>query len=144
MLHKSMRGVPVRHRHNVQDNSHASPSDLTGTNREGRKMFNLRAIMSRAWTNYRKGGISFPEALHRAWLSAKAEPINAQRVADAKAAAGVSEETNTWAGWKALGYEVIHGMKALFGVTLIWGSRGDGATYEARFFGASQVQTIAE
>lgn len=105
--------------------------------------FNLKAIMLRAWTNYRKGGISFPEALHRAWLSAKAEPINAQRIADAKAAAGVEEEANTWAGWKALGYEVMHGMKCLFGASLIWGSRGDGATYEARFFGASQVQKIA-
>lgn len=106
--------------------------------------FDLKSIMLRAWTNYRKkGGMNFPEALHRAWLSAKAEPINAQRIADAKAAAGVEEETNTWAGWKALGYEVIHGMKCLFGATLIWGSRGDGATYEARFFGKSQVQEIA-
>ena len=107
-------------------------------------MYNLKAIMEHAWRIFRKAAVSFAEALHRAWLSAKAEPINAQRIEEAKAAAGVQEETNTWAGWKALGYEVIHGMKALFGVTLIWGSRGDGATYEARFFGASQVQAIAE
>lgn len=39
-------------------------------------------------------------------------------------------------------YEVAHGSKALFGVTLIWGSRGDGAIYKARFFGRSQVQAI--
>lgn len=60
--------------------------------------YNLSRIMLRAWRNYRKGGITFAEALHRAWISAKAEPINAQRVADAKAAAGVTEEARTWAG----------------------------------------------
>jgi hypothetical protein len=106
--------------------------------------YDLKAIMQRAWRTFRKGGLSFAEALHRAWLSAKAEPINAQRIADAKTAAGVTEQTETWSGWQRLGYEVIHGSKALFGVNLIWGSRGDGATYKARFFGASQVQPIAE
>ena len=105
--------------------------------------FNLKAIMCRAWQNYRKGGMSFSEALHRAWLSAKAEPINAQRIADAKEAAGVTEPCNTWKGWRDAGREVIHGMKALFGATLIWGSRGDNATYEARFFAESQTQAIA-
>ena len=53
------------------------------------------------------------------------------------------EETNTWSGWKALDYEVIHGSKALFGCDLIWGSKGDGKTYKARFFGQSQVQAFA-
>ena len=105
--------------------------------------FNLREIMLRAWRIYRKGGVSFAEALHRAWLAAKAEPINAARVEDAKAAAGIMEEVRTWSGWKEAGYEVIHGSKALFGVSLIWGSRGDGAIYNARFFGASQVQATA-
>ena len=107
------------------------------------KRYNLSKIMSRAWALFRKLGISFSEALHRAWLSAKAEPINAARIEDAKAAAGIEEETNTWAGWKALGYEVIHGSKALFGCELIYGSKGDGAIYKARFFGASQVQAAA-
>lgn len=105
-------------------------------------MYNLSEIMSRAWKNFRKGGMSFPEALHRAWLSAKAEPINAQRIEKAKNAAGITEQTETWAGWKALGYEVLHGSKALFGVDLIYGSKGDGVIYKARFFGASQVQAI--
>ena len=106
--------------------------------------YNLREIMIRAWKNYRKaaGEISFAEALHRAWISAKAEPENAARIEAAKAAAGISEETNTWSGWKALGREVLHGSKALFGVDLIWGSRGDGATYKARFFGISQTAEI--
>ena len=87
--------------------------------------------------------MSFSEALHRAWLSAKAEPINAARIEAAKAEAGVSEDVNTWAGWKKLGFEVIHGSKALFQAVLIYGSKGDGATYKGSFFSRSQVQEIA-
>ena len=105
--------------------------------------YNLSKIMLKAWKIYRKTkNISFAEALHRAWLSAKAEEINAKRIEDAKHAARITEETNTFAKWKELGYKVIHGSKALFGVPLIWASRGDGATYRASFFGASQVQPI--
>ena len=58
------------------------------------------------------------------------------------AAAGVEEVTKTWSEWKKAGYEVIHGSKALFGTELIWGSKGDGAIYKARFFGQSQVQEV--
>ena len=105
--------------------------------------YNLRAIMLRAWKNYRKMQLSFAECLHRAWLSAKAEEVNTKRIEKAKAAAGINEDTNTWSGWKQLGYEVIHGSRALFGEELIWGSKGDGAVYKARFFGRSQVQEIA-
>ena len=75
--------------------------------------------------------------------SAKAEEINQQRVEAAKAAAGITEEAETWSTWKQLGYEVVHGAKALFSCQLIWGSRGDGKTYTASFFGRSQVQQIA-
>lgn len=107
-------------------------------------MFNLKEIMLRAWRLFRENQeISFAEALHRSWLSAKAEPINQKRVEDAKAAAGIVEQTETWAGWKRLGREVLHGSKALFGADLIWGSKGDGATYKARFFGLSQTAEIA-
>ena len=105
--------------------------------------YNLSKIMLKAWKIYRKTkNISFAEALHRAWLSAKAEEVNNYRIETAKKAANVTESINTWAGWKKAGYEVIHGSKALFGAVLIWGSRGDGATYRASFFGASQVQPI--
>lgn len=106
--------------------------------------YDLTRIMLRAWHNYHKGSLSFSEALHRAWLTAKAESINQSHIAAEKGAHGVTEDVQTWAGWKKLGYEVIHGSKALFGVDLIWGSQGDGATYKARFFGASQVQPIGE
>ena len=108
------------------------------------KKFDLRAIMTRAWKLFRKfSDLTFGECLHRAWLSAKAEEVNEKRIEAAKLAAGVTEETNTWNGWKQLGYEVIHGSKALFGAELIWGSKGDGAIYKARFFGRSQVQALA-
>ena len=107
------------------------------------KRYDLAKIMRQAWELFRKYAISFSEALHRAWISAKAEPINAERIATAKADAGITEQTETYQGWKALGYEVIHGSKALFQTVLIYGSKGDGATYKASFFGASQVQAIA-
>ena len=96
--------------------------------------YNLSKIMSKAWKIFRKAtskaAITFAEALHRAWLSAKAEPINAARVEAARLEAGISEECNTWSGWRALGFEVVHG------------SKGDGATYTASFFSRSQVAAL--
>ena len=104
--------------------------------------YDLSRIMVLAWKIFRKAAVSFSEALHRAWLSAKAEPINAERVEAARTAAGISEECRTWAGWKSLGFEVIHGSKALFQAVLIYGSKGDGATYTASFFSRSQVEAL--
>ena len=106
-------------------------------------MFNLSQIMLRAWRLYRENEeLTFSEALHRSWISAKAEPVNAQRIEEAKAEAGITEETRTWSEWRKLGREVIHGSKALFGADLIWGSKGDGAVYKARFFGISQTAEL--
>ena len=105
--------------------------------------YDLKAIMVNAWKICRKLGIAFAEALHRAWNAAKAAPINAKRIADAKAAAGITETTATWSAWKESGYTVRHGEKALFGCDLIYASKGDGEIYKARFFGASQVEAIA-
>ena len=105
--------------------------------------YNLSEIMRTAWNLFRKLGICFAECLRRAWAAAKAEPINAERVAMAKAAAGITEDTNTWSGWRELGYEVIHGSKALFGADLIYAAKGSGAIYKARFFSRSQVQPIS-
>ena len=105
--------------------------------------YNLSKIMLKAWKVFRSNKkISFGEALHRAWLSAKAEEVNDKRIDQSKAAAGITEETNTFAKWKELGYKVQHGASALFGCSLIWGSRGDGAEYKASFFGKSQVEII--
>lgn len=104
--------------------------------------YDLSHIMKRAWEIFRKGNMQFAEALHRAWLSAKAKMLNAKRIEEAKASADVTEEVNTWSAWKNLGYEVIHGSRALFSTELIWGSKGDGATYKASFFGRSQVELL--
>ena len=61
----------------------------------------------RAWRLYRKGeGLSFAECLHRAWLSEKAAPINAQRIDEARETAGITEECNTWSACREAGYEV--------------------------------------
>ena len=106
------------------------------------KKYDLRRVMKRAWDLYRKIKLSFAECLHRAWLSEKAIPINEERIRIAKEEANITEETNTWSDWKKLGYEVIHGSKALFGCDLIWGSKGDGKIYKARFFGKSQVMAL--
>lgn len=105
--------------------------------------YNLSKIMTKAWAIFRKNEITFAEALHRAWNSAKAEPVNQARIEAAKAAAGILEPVNTWAGWRAQGFTVKHGSKALFGTDLIHGSKGDGAEYKARFFGRSQVEAVA-
>lgn len=107
------------------------------------KKYDLSAIMRRAWIIFRKAGISFAGALHRAWSSAKARPINAETIRRAKEAANVTDETHTWAEWQSLGYEVVRGSKAIFRAVLIWASRGDGRQYMASFFGASQVRPLA-
>lgn len=104
--------------------------------------YNLHEIMCKAWKLFRKGIGTFAECLHRAWNSAKAEPINAQRIAEARQSAGVTEQVNTWARWKAAGYEVVHGSKSLFQAVLIHASKGDSAVYKASFFGRSQVQPM--
>ena len=104
--------------------------------------YNLSEIMHKAWKLYRKGVSSFAEALHRAWNSAKAEPINAQRIAEAQQTAGIKEECRTWADWKKQWREVLHGARAAFQVLLIYASKGDGQTYRASFFPASMTQPL--
>ena len=104
--------------------------------------YDLHKIMCRAWKLYRKGVAAFAECLHRAWASAKAQPVNDRRIQEAQQSAGVTEQVNTWAGWKAAGYMVEHGAKALFQAVLIHSSKGDGQTYRASFFGRSQVQPM--
>ena len=95
--------------------------------------YDLHKIMCRAWALYRKGVAAFAECLHRAWSSAKAEPINAQRIVEAQQTAGIEEECRTWADWKKQGREVLHGAKAAFQVLLIYASKGDGQTLPSKF-----------
>lgn len=106
-------------------------------------MYNKSEIMSRANTLTTKRGIEQGEALHRSWNAAKLSPINAQRIEEAKAAAGITEEVMTWKGWKDAGFMVNHGAKALFQTILEYATKGDGETYKASFFGRSQVTEIA-
>ena len=99
------------------------------------KKYDLSSIMSAAWRIFRKGVQSFAVALRMAWANAKAHN-------SAKAEAGISEETHTWAGWKNLGFEVIHESKALYKAVIT-----DPATKSGKrvtcYFGASQVQPIS-
>ena len=99
------------------------------------KKYDLSSIMSAAWRIFRKGVQSFALALRMAWANAKVH--NA-----AKAAAGISEETHTWAGWRDLGYGVSHESKALYKAII-----SDPATKSGKrvicYFGASQVQPIS-
>ena len=108
------------------------------------KKYDLSQIMTRAWQLYRKGVAAFAECLHRAWMAAKAAPINAQRIEESRQAFGVTEEVHTWADWHKLGFEVVHGSRCLFQCPLIQASKGDGQTYKASFFGVSQVQPLAQ
>lgn len=99
------------------------------------KKYNLSQIMRAAWGFFRKGVASFSVALRMAWANAKAR--NA-----AKAAAGISEETHTWAGWKRLGYEVLHESKALYQAVISDPTTKSG-TRRTSYFGLSQVQPIS-
>ena len=98
------------------------------------KKYDLSSIMSAAWRIFRKGIPSFAVALRMVWANAKAHN-------EAKEAAGITEETHTWAGWRDLGYEVIHESKCLYRAIL-----SDPATKKGTrvtcYFGASQVLPI--
>ena len=97
--------------------------------------YNLSSLMYNAWRYVRKGGISIAEAMRIAWANEKA-------CVAAKAAAGITEETHTWAGWKEHGYEVIHESVALFQVVTVDPTKKKGSLCKS-FFGASQVHEIA-
>ena len=99
------------------------------------KQYDLSSIMNAAWRIFRKDAQSFAEALRMAWANVKAH--NA-----AKAEARITEETHTWAGWRDLGYEVIHESKALYRAILSDPATKNG-TRVTCYFGASQVQPIS-
>ena len=97
--------------------------------------YNLRSIMSAAWRLYRSGTDSFSLALRSAWANEKARHA-------AQEAAGITEETHTWAGWKKLGYEVRHQSKAVYQATITDPATKSG-TRKTSYFGRSQVQPIS-
>ena len=111
--------------------------------RKGEDMkYDLSKIMSKAWEIFRKYRTSFSEALHRAWNSAKAKSVNADRIEAARKAAGCREDARTWKDWQDIGYKVKTGEKAIYKALLVWASKGDGAEYTASFFGRSQVERM--
>lgn len=93
--------------------------------------FNLKSIMHNAWRLHRKLKGTFSDALRLAWQNAKA-------AAQAKEAAGVTEETHTWSGWKSAGYEVLHGAVALYKAVTVDPATKTGKRTIA-YFGLSQV-----
>lgn len=94
--------------------------------------FNLKSIMHNAWRFFRKvKDLTFSDALRLAWQ-------NAKTAAQAKEAAGVTEETHTWSGWKSAGYEVLHGAAALFKAVSVDPATKSGKRTIA-YFGLSQV-----
>ena len=97
--------------------------------------YNLSQIMSAAWRIFRKGVQTFAQALRLAWANAKTH--NA-----AKAAAGITEQTHTWSGWRQMGYEVAHGSKAMYKVVLADPATKSG-TRLVCYFSTSQVQPIS-
>lgn len=96
--------------------------------------YHLSSIMRAAWRFFRKGAASFSQAMRMAWSNEKAHRA-------AREAAGITEETHTWAGWKQLGYEVRHGSKAMF-QTAITDPTTRSGTRRASYFGRSQVQQL--
>ena len=96
--------------------------------------YHLSSIMRAAWRLYRKGAASFSLALRTAWADEKARHA-------AQEAAGIAEETHTWAGWKQLGYEVRHESKAMY-QTIIADPATKSGTRKTSYFGRSQVQPI--
>ena len=98
------------------------------------RKYNLRSIMGAAWRLYRSGTASFSLALRIAWANEKARHASQE-------AAGITEETHTWAGWKKLGYEVIHESKAMFQATFTDPATKSG-TRKMSYFGRSQVQAV--
>ncbi len=103
-------------------------------------MYDLQHIMLKAWSTHTRKRLPFPEALRRAWLSEKTRPLNEALIARAKQEAGVTEDVNTWYRWKELGFEVVHGSKALFQTDLVQNSHDNVKLYRASFFGSSQVR----
>ena len=99
------------------------------------RKYNLRSIMGAAWRLYRSGTASFSLALRIAWANEKARHASQE-------AAGITEETHTWAGWKKLGYEVIHESKCLYQAVIADPATKSG-TRKTSYFGFSQVRPIS-
>ena len=79
-------------------------------------------------------GLFFSGAERIAWANEKARHA-------AQEAAGITEETHTWSGWKKLGYEVRHQSKSIYQATITDPATRSG-TRRVSYFSRSQVQPI--
>lgn len=98
------------------------------------KKFNLSSIMRAAWKLFRKGVASFGLALKLAWANAKLNQIVREHE-------GITEETHSWAGWKALGYEVKHGESSIYSV-MVADPKVKTGFRKKSYFRRSQVQAV--
>ena len=110
--------------------------------------YNLKAIMTKAWSLYRKAAkkaaITFSAALKLAWAWAKVQDANRALVEATAAALGIVEEFHTWAGWKAIGRMVIHTSEAAFQVTIADPTTKSGTRVASYFiYSDTQVEPAA-
>lgn len=98
------------------------------------KKYNMSSIFKAAWKLYRKGVASFGLALKLAWSNAKLNQIVREHE-------GITEEAHSWAGWKALGYEVRHGESSIYSV-MVADPKVKTGFRKKSYFGKSQVQPI--
>lgn len=101
-----------------------------------KKTYNLSTIMKKAWNLFKAGIASFAECLKKAWAEAK-------EFAKAIRENLIDEEVHTWYAWKEMGYEVIHGSKNVFQLTVADPKTKSG-TRVISFFTKSQVAPIEE
>ena len=98
--------------------------------------YNLKNIMTKAWTLVKARAMTISTALKKAWADAKAfiEAINDNLI---------TETVHTWYGWKTLGREVIHNSTALFQIT-VSDAKTKSGTRIVSYFGESQTCLIGE
>lgn len=96
--------------------------------------YNLKNIMNKAWNLFRANFGTFSDCLKQAWEEAK-ELVSAVKI--------IGAEVRTWFGWKQMGFEVMHGSKAVFQRTIADTTTKSGYRVVS-YFTRSQVAPIAE
>ena len=110
--------------------------------------WNLRKLMFKAWSLYRKAAkkaaATFSDALKAAWAWLKVQDANRVKVEEAAAAAGFGDvECRTWYGWKAAGRMVMHTEEAAFKVTVDDPTTKKGTRVESFFTHEQTYEPIA-
>ena len=107
------------------------------------KRYNLRQLMCKAWSLYRKAAkkaaVTFSEALKAAWVWIRVQASNAAKIEAVAQSLGIKEEFHSWAGWQSLGRQVIHTEEAMFKVEVADPTTKKGTRVKS-FFLYSQTQ----